>query len=148
MTTASKIRLEVTASRPEDSPEAMAVQLAQLLSNVSVFKEQAATYKIQSQNERRKGQELEILLFRHKEWHKRLKEDGKNGIKRKISRMEPMMTYDRDQMKKERDEYMELANKFLDKSNQFAQRAREEDLKAIQLQKKIKEANEAKSNGS
>lgn len=138
-----KIYFEITHSDPEKTPERLALKLVEAFNDTSLFERQALDFKQQSQDERRKGQEVEIILSNLTSWKKKLKEDRENGIERKISRMEPMLSYDEDALAEQ------LAKNKADAA-EFNKMAEEHSTKALaarrdvaRLQAEIKEAHEA-----
>lgn len=133
------IRLEITHTDPEKTPERLSLKLIEAYNNVSIFERQAQDYRHQASDERRKGSQIQIILSSLKEWRKKLKEDQDNGIERKISRMEPMLSYDYDELVNELSKYQTDANKYHEMSDDFRAKAESAKRDTVVLQIQIKE---------
>lgn len=135
------ISLKIEHSDPEKSPERLATKLAEAYNNMALFERQAIDYRRQAADERRKGADIQGVIVRLKEWRKQLAKDLENGIERKISRMEPMMSYDLEALQKELEMYKENSIKFHKMSDDFQSKADQARRDTVMLQLDIKKAN-------
>lgn len=117
--------------------ESLAINLAEAYSNKNLFENQGHAFMQQAQFERQKANDRTFLLFKLDEY----KRDKKNwGPDHKISRMEPMETYDPEMLEEERQLFLKRANEFHEQSNDFFAKAKKEQLKISSIQVKIKKA--------
>jgi hypothetical protein len=119
--------------------EDLAIWMAEALGRKSYYERQAAAFRLQSQNERRKATDRNTLLFQLKEYNRQKKRDIQAGIVRKVSRMEPMETYDKDMLEQERVLFQSRANEFHKTADSFEDLARKEDIKVREYQQHIAE---------
>lgn len=130
---APKIRFEITEDRPEDSPSRLAIELAEQLTLASVRQRDSATFSVSAQAERTKAQQLQSIIFQ-------LKERKRNPIPN-VSRMDPLNEYSMEQCEAEFALLKERAQDMQQKSDLYAQEAKEAQIKAEKLQKKIHDIN-------
>jgi len=135
------IRLEITHTNPEKSAEALAVKLAEAFNNAALFDRQAVDFKQQAQDERRKAQGIQVIISNLTQWRNQLEEDRKNGIERKISRMEPMLSYDPDALEKELVKNKKDAKTYTEMSDDFTSKAKKSRQDIVNLQVEISKIN-------
>lgn len=114
--------------------ESLAVNLAESLSRKSYYESQASAFRTQAQNERRKAQERVTILFQLKEYNKQKRNWGPDH---KVSRMEPMESYDAELIEEERKLFLQQANDFHKKSDDFIALSHKENIKISTIQNKI-----------
>lgn len=119
--------------------EQLAIWMAESMGNQSYYERQATAYRQQCQNERQKATQRNTILFQLKEYNRQKKRDIEAGIERKISRMEPMETYDQAILEDERKIFQERANEFHKTADNFVELAKKEGLKILDYQKRIAE---------
>jgi hypothetical protein len=83
------ITFEITEDTGE-TRESLAVKIAESLALQDYYEKQAASFREQSQNERKKAQDRATLLFNLREYNRQKRRDAVSGVVKKISRMEPM----------------------------------------------------------
>ena len=138
------VTLKIEHTDPEKTSERLAIKLAEAYNNMTLFERQAIDYKRQANDERRKGTDIQGVIMRLKDWKKQLERDLKDGVERKISRMEPMMSYDSDALQKELEMYKENSIKFHKMSDEFQSQANQARRDTVVLQLEIKKANAPK----
>lgn len=114
-------RLEVT-THPKFSTEELAQQLAEALHSGINARRDADTFANQMQIENRKIAELEFLVRQVEAFHKNPPE--------KVSRMEPLASYDIDSLKEQIEESKRLMSEWADKKSESlnsVQKYREEE---------------------
>lgn len=117
--------------------ESLAIQLAEALSAKSYYDGQESAFRLQSQNERRKAQERNTIIYQLKEYNRQKKHWSPDH---KVSRMEPMETYDAELLEQERQELIKRANDFHEEADKFAKLAKDEQRKIIATQAKLNKA--------
>lgn len=122
---------------PVENSKTVSIQLAQALADAAWLAEQSQVYSKQSQEEKRRAEELNFLLIEIKNWRKQRALDEEAGTAKVLSRMEPMLSYDVKQIEDERTLHKEQSQEFLKKSQEFSAKAKEEKLKSTTLQTKL-----------
>ena len=131
------IGFKVESSKPEDSAENVAIELAASLQLEMNARADAAEFKEQAQRERKKALDFSGVMIMLNEYQRKKEKTLKAGEEWNPSRMEPMESYDMDMIKEERlmligraKELDELATDAIDIAN-GAQK------KSLALQKKL-----------
>ena len=132
------IGLKIESHRPEDSPKFIALKLADTIQEESNARSDALEYKSQAQRERQKAKELTNLLTMLNEYNRKKKKAINNGEDWKPSRMEPMESYDEEDIRAQRVELIERAKEFDKLSNNFNKIAKEASQEQARLQKKLR----------
>jgi hypothetical protein len=132
------IGFKIETDRPEDSAGFIATELADSLQIEISARNDIKEYKEAANREREKAKQLSSVLVMLSEYKRKKKEALKNKEEWKVSRMEPMETYDENAIKKERIELIERAKQFDKLSLDFDQIAQEEKTKQILFQKKLR----------
>lgn len=122
-----------------ETVEHFAVCMAESLGSKAYYEKQAGAFRQQCQSERQKATQITYILFQLKEYNRQKKRDLAEGVVRKVSRMEPMETYDSKLLEEEKKMFQERANEFHKKADNFDDLARKEELKIIGYQKQIAE---------
>jgi hypothetical protein len=120
-----------------ESPQQLATKIAEALNLQGYYIRQAASFREQSNNERKKAQERTLLLFNLREYNRNKRRDKNAGIARKVSRMEPMEFYDENKITEERKMLLDRANEFHKTADNFLMLADKEKNKVIALEKEL-----------
>ena len=122
-----------------ETVEQLAIWMAESMGRKAYYERQAMAFRQQCQFERQKATERNTIMFQLKEYNRQKKRDVLAGVVRKVSRMEPMETYDREILEQEKNLFQERANDFHIKADNFDNLANKEELKIKEYQKRISE---------
>jgi len=137
-----KIRFEITHTQPEKSAEALAIKLAEAFNNVALFERQVVDFKQCALEEKRKARDCQIILSNLTQWRAQLKQDRENGVERKISRMEPMLSYDPEALAEEIVKSKTDSETYTETADEFRLKAGSCRKEIIKLQTEIREINQ------
>ena len=105
------VKIHVAETRPEEEPEALAVQLAESMHNMMQAQQDADAYQKQSISERAKAGDCSRALAE-------LDERARNPPT-KISRMDRIATYDREMIVAEKKKSLERAQDFQQRADNY-----------------------------
>lgn len=126
--------------------EQLAIWMAESLGKQSYYERQSMAYRQQSQNERKKAADRTAILFQLKEYNRQKKRDLAAGIERRVSRMEPMETFDQEMLEGECKLFKDRSNEFHKTADSFDDLARKESLKVTEYQGRIVELKKVNGN--
>jgi len=131
---------KIEATRPEDSIAFIAIELSGCLQEEMNAKGDAKEFGEQAVRERQKAKNFSNLMITLGEYNRKKEKALKAGEVRKVSRMEPMETYDMVEIKKERLIMLERATELDEKVIFHLDIADEARKKSVELQKKLLKA--------
>lgn len=131
------IGLRIEKDRPEDTPKALAIQLAQSLQNEINARGDAIEFRGQASRERQKAREFGNTLIMLSEYNRNKKKVIDAGQEWSPSRMEPMESYEEDKIKEERVMLIERAKSLDGLAHQYELRADQSKIDAAKAQKKL-----------
>lgn len=133
------VGFKVEGHRPEDEPRAVAIRLANALQAESNARADVASFREQAHSERRKAKEMDATLIRLAEYNRKKAADIAAGVVRKVSRMEPMETYDAAMIKDERAMLIARGQNFTELADEAERRAKAARAEGEALQRQLRE---------
>ena len=135
--TGKVVGLKIETSRPEDSATNLALRLANSLQLEMNALQDARTFREQAARERQKAKEFSNTLIMLGEYNRKKAKAIKNGEIWKVSRMEPMETYDEKMVKEERVMLIERAKELENLAQNSDKIASDAKRETVELQKKL-----------
>lgn len=127
------IRFKIEEDVPENSPNVLAIKLAEALDSAAKFQLDGETYRAAATAELQKAKQLQNVIFQ-------IKERAKNPPQ-KISRMDPLSHYNLQDCELELSKFKARAVELQQMADDFFQKATENRNESQKLQIKIREAN-------
>ncbi len=134
------VGLKIEHSRKEDSPQNLAIILADSLQEEMTARTDAKEFRAQAIRERRKAQEFSGILIMLNEYQRKKKKALADGEDWKPSRMEPMESYDEDMIRKERMTLVARGQSLDEKANDYEKIADKAKLTSANIQQKLMSA--------
>ena len=134
------IGFKIETDRPEDSAKNIAIQMADSMQLEANAAQDARSFREQATRERKKAKGMSDTLIMLGEYNRKKGAAIKNGEVWKVSRMEPMESYDEDMVKAERIMLVERARDLDDSANGSDKIAEEAKRNTLELQKKLRNA--------
>ena len=131
------IGFKIEKDRPEDTPKALAIQLAGALQNEMNARTDAKEFKGQASRERQKARDFGNTLIMLGEYKRKKKKSIEAGNEWKPSRMETMESYDEKMIRDERVMLIERAKSLDDLACEYEVMANDAKLKASDIQKRL-----------
>lgn len=128
-----KVRFEITTDKPEESPNSLAILLAEAMDAASKNQQDGDTYRVAATAELQKARQLQDVIFQ-------IRERRKNPPV-KISRMDPLNQYVLEDCEKELKKFKERAVELQSMADDFLQKATKNRNEANKLQIRIREFN-------
>jgi len=137
-----KIRFEITQSKPEDEPQRLAIQLAELLTKACASQVDCDSFRSAAQAERAKAKSMQNVIHQLKG---RTREDAKaqkeNRPLPRRSRMDPLGEYDLGICLQELECLKRRAQELQNESDAHGSEAQQARTDVEKLRRKIHEAN-------
>ena len=128
-----KVTFKIENDRPEDSPNSLAIQMAECMQNSSQFQTDGEVYKTAASAELQKAKQLQNVIFQ-------IKERQKNPPA-KVSRMDPLAHYDLEDCETQLANFKERAVDMQSMADDYFQKADANKNESNKLQIRIREEN-------